>query len=542
MLTAHNLFKSFGIDPLIENISFSVNEGDRIGLIGPNGSGKSTLLKILSGRMRPESGTVSRTPKSLRLGYLTQGFEYDIDRSINELIGRSAGDPEILEAELSKLGGLLAVSPADIQLQDAYDQVVTRMTQYDVARIKSIMRSLGLVDIPSERPISKLSGGQRTRLSLALVLLIEPEILLLDEPTNHLDISMLEWLEEWLRNFEGAALIVSHDRTFLDHTTSKIFDLDPVTNKIREYKGNYTNYLEQYRADREAAYSTYWDQQDEIRRMKQDITKTKQQAKWVEMTTTPRQPGVRRIAKKVASKAKAREKKLARYLDSDERIEKPKTGWQLKLDLDEAKNLGRKVIDFDDVAIGYSDSNPLLHIDNLLVQAGERIAVTGNNGAGKTTLFRSIAGDLKPLNGTIHLGATVNLGYMTQEQELLDPASTPLKSVRSVSKFNTTEARSFLHFFLFEGEAALRSIGDLSFGERARLELALLVASDSNLLLLDEPINHLDIPSRERFEQALSSFQGTILAVVHDRYFIQRFATKIWFVDHGKVTVGYDLS
>ena len=537
MLAAHLLSKGFGIDLLFEDISFAINDGDRIGLIGPNGSGKSTLLQILAGKMTSDSGSVTRSPSTLRIGYLSQGFEYDLDLPMNVLLGQAVGDPEILEVELMRIGKLLAESQGDEMLLDEYDQLVRRMAEFDESRISSIINSLGLADVPSSRPLSKLSGGQRTRLSLAMLLLDNPQILLLDEPTNHLDISMLEWLEEWLIDFKGAALIVSHDRTFLDHTTSQTFDLDPNSHTLRRYKGNYSDYLEQYLAEQEAASAAYKDQLDEVRRMKRDIAKTKEQAKWVETTTTPGQPGIRRIAKKVAAKAKSREKKLARYLDSDDRVDKPKAGWQLKLEFQEAYHLGRKVIEFDEVSIGYSQNDPLLHINYLVVQSGERIAITGKNGAGKSTLIKSIAGELALLAGYIQVGSSVKTGHMAQDQELLDFSSTPLLAVQSVANMNVTETRSFLHFFLFEGDDSLRSIGKLSYGERARLELALLVASGSNLLLLDEPINHLDIPSRERFEQALANYPGTILAVVHDRYFIQRFATRIWIVGEGEVTV-----
>ena len=537
MLAAHLLSKGFGIDLLFEEISFAINDGDRIGLIGPNGSGKSTLLQILAGKMTADSGSVTRSPSTLRIGYLSQGFEYDLDLPMNVLLGQAVGDPEILEVELMRIGKLLAESQGDEMLLDEYDQLVRRMAEFDESQISSIISSLGLADVPSSRPLSKLSGGQRTRLSLAMLLLDNPQILLLDEPTNHLDISMLEWLEEWLIDFKGAALIVSHDRTFLDHTTSQTFDLDPNSHTLRRYKGNYSDYLEQYLAEQEAASAAYKDQLDEVRRMKRDIAKTKQQAKWVETTTTPRQPGIRRIAKKVAVKAKSLEKKLSRYLESDDRVDKPKAGWQLKLEFQEAYHLGRKVIEFDEVSIGYSQNDPLLHINNLVVQSDERIAITGINGAGKSTLIKSIAGELALLEGNIQVGSSVKTGHMAQDQELLDFNSTPLITVQSVSNMNVTETRSFLHFFLFEGDDSLRTIGELSYGERARLELALLVASGSNLLLLDEPINHLDIPSRERFEQALANYPGTILAVVHDRTFIQRFATRIWIVGDGEVTV-----
>jgi ATP-binding cassette subfamily F protein 3 len=368
-------------------------------------------------------------------------------------------------------------------------------------------------------------------------LLSEPQFLLLDEPTNHLDIEMLEWLEAWLNNFSGGALIVSHDRTFLDQTITRILDLDPESHTIHDYAGNYSDYLEQYRKEREKQMAAYKDQVYEIRRLGQDIAQTKEQARWVERTTTPRDPGVRRYAKKVARKAKAREKKLDRYLASDERVEKPTQSWQMKVELDNTARLGRDVLTLADLTVGYPGQEPLLRHLNQHVQAGQRIVLTGPNGAGKTTLLRTIAGRLPSLAGQVRLGASVRLGYMAQEQESLDPTRTPLETIRQAAPMNQTEARSFLHFFLFSGDDALRPNQHLSFGERARLSLAVLVASGCNFLLLDEPINHLDIPSRTRFEEALSHFEGTTLAVVHDRYFIDRFATEVWRVTNQGLAV-----
>ena len=269
--------------------------------------------------------------------------------------------------------------------------------------------------------------------------------------------------------------------------------------------------------------------------MEQDIARTKQQSLRVELSTTPRQPGVRRIAKKVARKALSREKKLERYLESDERVEKPRPSWQLKLDFEAPAHRSRHVLRTQELAVGYPDCPPLLSGINLEIQAGQRIAVTGPNGAGKTTLVRTLAGKLSPVTGSLYMGAAVKLGYMTQEQELLDPALSPLRAVQRVAPFNETEARHFLHFFLFAGDDPLRPSAELSYGERTRLQLALLVAQGCTFLLLDEPINHLDIPSRAHFEQALANFEGTVLAVVHDRYFIERFAQELWTVQDGHV-------
>src|SRR5258706_4408065 len=304
---------------------------------------------------------------------------------------------------------------------------------------------------------------------------------------------------------------------------------------IRAYKGNYSEYLDQFIKEQDKQSAAYRDQEYEIKRMKKDINRTKQQSLRVEMSTTPRTPGVRRIAKKVAKKAVSRARKLDRYLDSDERVEKPKASWQLKLEFEAGDSASKNVLATDYLSIGYDAANPLLSGLNLHIRAGQHIALTGSNGNGKTQLVRTIAGKLFPLAGEIKLGANVRLGYMTQEQELLNPDFSALQTIQTVAPFNETEARNFLHYFLFEDDDPLRPTRELSYGERARLQLGLLVAQGCNFLLLDEPINHLDIPSRARFEEALSSFKGTILAVVHDRYFIERLASDVWLAKDGKI-------
>jgi len=534
MLTAHHIDKSYGFHQILSDISFSVNPGERVGLIGPNGCGKTTLLRILTGEENPDSGQVSFTPCNLRLGYLPQGFGPAPGVTVNQLIKAVTGDIEALETELARLAESLAGDLDQPELQVMYDQVLSkieRLSQIDPGAAPIILNSLALSDLGDDHPAAALSGGQKTRLSLALVLLSDPQLLLLDEPTNHLDIAMLEWLEDWLASFHGAALIVTHDRTFLERTVTRILDLSPETHAIREYSGAYADYLEQVLREHNNLMAAHRDQVAEIRRMRGDIARTKEQARNVEITTTSREPGTRRYAKKVARKAKSREKKLQRYLDSDERLEKPKAGWQIKLEFAQAEHLGKNTLELKYLSVGYPGCQPLLEYLNLYIRAGQRIALTGPNGSGKTTLLRTIAGLLEPQGGELRLGGSVKLGYMSQEQETLDAGKNAVETIQAISPFSLTETRSFLHYFLFSNDDPLRPTSDLSYGERARLMLAQLVALGCNFLLLDEPINHLDIPSRELFEQALSQFEGAVLAVVHDRYFIERFASELWVVE-----------
>jgi ATP-binding cassette subfamily F protein 3 len=531
MLTAHHLTKTFGVETLLDSISFSLNPGERMGLVGPNGCGKTTLLRILAGRDSPDSGVVQLNPPDLRVGYLPQGLDTERVETLGAFLARQTGNPAVLTTQLERLADALAHSPHQPDLLRDYDATLAHLSSAaaNEARAPGLLAAFGLDSLPQDLPVAALSGGQKTRLALAGVLLGDPQLLLLDEPTNHLDIRMLEWLEDWLSEFRGAALLVSHDRAFLDRAVMRILEMDPMTHTAREYTGNYSDYVEEKLAERERQWGAWRDQQEEIRRMKQDIARTKEQSLSVERTTTPRQPGVRRIAKKVARKALAREKKLDRYLVSDERVEKPKLGWQMKLAFEHAPPSGQTVLVAEGLAVGYG-AHILLRDLNLYLRRGARAVLIGPNGAGKTTLLRTVAGQLPPLGGRLRLGAKVRVGYMTQEQEGLDPTLDAYTTLARLVSFSETEVRSFLHYFLFEDDEVFLPVARLSFGERARLVLATLVVQGCNFLLLDEPINHLDIPSRARFEQALSSFEGTVLAVVHDRYFIQQFATEIWEV------------
>jgi len=542
MLTAHHISKTYGIQPILQDISFSISAGDRIGLVGPNGCGKTTLMHILVSEEKPDEGTVVHTRPNLQIGYLAQGMDFDPKQTLREALAVASVSQDQLQADIESLALALANDPDNHQLQEQYDSTLTQLSTVTI-QPESILGPLGLGDFDLDAtPVAHLSGGQKTRLMLARILLEEPHLLLLDEPTNHLDIAMLEWLEGWLARFQGAALIVSHDRAFLDNAVTTIVELDPTTQSIKSYPGNYSEYAEQKIIEIEKQQQAYMDQQQQIAQLRaaaahiRGLTKMRKGGKADPANTDGFAVGFfgNRATKNVAGRAKHIEARIEKIL-TEERVERPRSSWQMKLDFGVDVNLSKDVLTTENLSVGYPNHTPLLENLNLYIRAGQRIALTGENGTGKTTLIRTIAGKLEPQAGTVRLGQTVKLGYMAQEQELLDASLSALKTLQKVASFNETQARHFLHFFLFSGDDPLRPSRELSFGERARLQLALLVAQGCTFLLLDEPINHLDIPSRARFEQALTKFNGSILAVVHDRYFIEQFATEVWAVKDGKV-------
>lgn len=539
MLTAHHLHKTYGIQPILRDISFSISNDERLGLIGPNGCGKTTLLRILAGLEQPDSGTVVSTRLGLRIGYLAQGMDFEDNETLQTALSLQSVSPADLEAEIASLASAMVSNPDDPRIQTRYDSALNQLSALS-SQPSAILGYLGLSEIPLDTSIKFLSGGQKTRLMLARVLLREPHLLLLDEPTNHLDIEMLEWLEGWLNRFQGAALIVSHDRTFLDNTVTAILELDPATHSLKSYVGNYGSYLEQKLMERQKQAQAFQDQQDEIERLRaaathiRGLTKMKKGGKADSGDKFAKGFFGNRATKRTAGRAKHMEARIEKLLTED-RIEKPRSSWQMKLDFGAPAHQSKDVLVAERLSVGYSQDEPVLTELTLHIRAGQRIALTGPNGTGKTTLLRTIAGNLNPLAGDFKLGSTVKLGYMTQEQEFLDPSLNAMQTIRNVAAFNETQARNFLHYFLFKGDDSLRPTRELSFGERARLQLGTLVAQGCTFLLLDEPINHLDIPSRSRFEEALANFKGTILAVVHDRYFIQRFASDVWTVKDGKV-------
>jgi ATP-binding cassette subfamily F protein 3 len=563
MLQVQGLRKSYGAATILNPLSFVINRGERIGLIGPNGVGKSTLLRMIIGQEQPDAGVIVRTPPDLVIGYLPQSFETNLARTVGEVVTAAQAEFHAAEAAFERATEALswvgsteipsssADAPASFdEALGAYDEALARFEAlggYDrQRRAQLVLDGLGLGDVHPETALTTLSGGQKTRLGLATLLLGEPDLLLLDEPTNHLDVEALSWLEGFVREYPGAVLIVSHDREFLDQTATRIFYLDPEKRTIRSYPGSYSDFAEARQHEHELHAEAYKKQQEYIEKVETDIARLKGQALSVELTTTPAQPTIRRYAKKVAKKAKSRERKLERYLDSGDRVEKPRQRWGLKLDFGPPPPGGRAVLRVEDVSFSYdhgrtngtqaSQALPLLSEVTFDIEAGERVALVGPNGAGKTTLLRLIEGRLQPQSGTIRIGANVRLGILSQEHETLDPNRTVLETTLRERPMSETDARNFLHMFLFGGESVFRRIGICSLGERSRLQLALLVLRGCNLLLLDEPLNHLDIDGREHFEEALDAFEGTIIAVAHDRAFLHSFAERILEVRYGHVT------
>ena len=538
MLQVSNVSKSFGDNLILDRVSFTVNPGERAGLIGANGCGKTTLLKIILGELQPDTGSARLSPAEVRVGYLAQALEYEPGQTVGQVMAAALAGLAEAERQMEALSAAMATAQGqDLQrLLGEYDGALAtfeRQGGYNFqSRVDAVLDGLDLRDLSQDTPVDILSGGQKTRLGLARLLLSNPDLLLLDEPTNHLDIEALEWLERFLQGFRGAVLIVSHDRTFLDRTVGAILELDLLTHTVTCYPGTYTDYAQTKQREWEKQWTAYKDQQAFITRLESTLTAKKNYARSIEAGTVDF--ATRKIAMRIAHRAVIQQRRLQRLLDSEERLDKPERTWQMKLQFADTPPSGRDVLVLEGVAMGFGQHD-LFRDVSLTLRAGERIALVGPNSSGKTTLARLILGELAPLAGRVRLGTGVRVGYYAQEQEDLDPDSTPYDLIRTVAPLDQTESRSFLHYFLFAGDDVFVPVGSLSFGERARLALARLVAQGCNFLLLDEPINHLDIPSRTRFEQAMTAFEGTVLAIVHDRYFIDRFASGLWAVERGTV-------
>lgn len=536
MLSVNQISKSYNLDLVLSQVSFTLNRGERMGLVGPNGCGKTTLLRIITRELSPDSGVVRFNPSDLRLGYLPQGLSFSDVQTLGEFLGLDDTGAPLLVQELERLAGELAHAPDQPGIHRAYDRALADLliASQAASRIPEILFGLGLGSYSFSTPLRHFSGGQKTRLALARVLASDPQLLLLDEPTNHLDLEMLDWLESWLVNFPGAVLAVSHDRAFLDAMTTTILEIDLQTHAARQYPGNYSAYLEQKLAERERQWQEYKDQQDEIARLRAAAAAVEEKARFKKGGKGDSGDKFARgffanRTKETIRRARQLEARIDRLL-GDDRIDKPRQSWQMKLEFGQIPSSGQDVLVMDRLSVGYGDLCLLEEI-NLVLRYGARVALTGSNGSGKTTLLRTVMGQIPALGGSLRLGSNVKVGYMTQEQEDLDPRLSAFEILLKYAPVSETEARTFLHKFLFTGDDVFTPSGLLSYGERARLSLACLAAQGCNFLILDEPINHLDIPSRARFEQALTAFDGTVLAVVHDRYFITGFASEIWNVE-----------
>lgn len=532
MLTVSNLSRSFGGHSIISSISFVLNPGERLGLIGPNGAGKSTLLRLIAGLDTPDSGSVSVSPGE-RIGMLRQGFADISDGTLGDLLDGPTGGLAGVSAELERV--LARSDGSDAWLVD-YEAAQTRFDELGgyarVADLETILGAFGLAGRSWSTPLTELSGGEKTRAGLAALIVSHPDYLLLDEPTNHLDVEGQRFLAEMLNGYSGGILLVSHDRRFLDAIATGILALDEEREGIRAFAGGYTTYREQIEHEAEEHAMAYRRQQEDIARIQGDIRAVAGHALATERAT--QNDYLRGRSKKVARTAKVRERKLERLLESGQKLERPERHWTMAAGFGEVAESGRDVAALSGVGVEVGGKVLLDQVD-LLVRAGDRIAVTGPNGAGKTTLLKVIAGELAPATGSVRIGANVRMGWFAQEQETLHPALTPVQLVRLRSEMTEADARTFLHRFLFTARNVTNPVASLSYGERSRLALALLVLDGCNLLLLDEPLNHLDIESREQFEAALSEYGGTLLIVLHDEYAVERIANRLLRIGNGTV-------
>lgn len=512
VLSANNLAKTYGTDVIIDKASFHLNAGDKVGIIGRNGAGKTTLLNMLTGELPCDEGEFF-VSQNTRIGYLKQRDNFSSEGTVLEEIEGIFSGLRELENEIAELSDKVAENPHDTGLINRLDELQHRFDREGGYTYKSemigILNSMAFDESFYNKKISSLSGGERTRLALAALLLEKPDILLLDEPTNHLDIGTLKWLEQYLEAYRGTIMIVSHDRYFLDRTVNRIFEVE--NHKVYSYQGKYSDYAAQKKLRRETELRAYNNQQREIARQEEMIRRMKQR-------------GTEHLAKRAAS----REKRL----DMLERIDRPESEMgKMKINFKENFPSGGDVIMAENLEKSFgrgTEHRELFHGVNLDIKRGERICILGPNGVGKTTLLRVLLGELTPDAGYLKIGHNVAFGYYDQGQLLLSDTNTVLEELKeSYRLYTDTEMRSILGRFLFRGEEVFLPVGSLSGGEKARLSLLKLMLSGANTLILDEPTNHLDIESKEVFEEALMEFPGTVIVVSHDRYFLQRIPTRI---------------
>ncbi len=514
-LSCSNISLSFGTDKLLENISFHAEKNDRIGIVGVNGAGKSTLFKIISGAMQPDSGEVY-IAKGYKLGFLEQNSGLDSSKTIwDELIATYS--------HLIDMEKRLKILEADISTEKDQNRLNSLMKEYSLlsdkfshqggyeynSRVRGVLRGLGFSDNEFDRCIETLSGGQKTRMALAKLLLEEPDILLLDEPTNHLDIEALEWLEDFLKGYTKCVILISHDRYFLDSVTTKTIELENCECTL--YNGNYSYYVKQKEINREIHRKHYEQQQKEIARMEAFI---EQQRRW--------------NREKNIVAAESRQKAIDRM----EKISKPKElPKKINIKFRGGVSSGNDVLFVENLSKSYPGKE-LFNSISFKLRKAENVFLLGPNGCGKSTLLKILSGRLEKNSGVFEYGTNVRLGYYDQEQEELDESCTILEEIcNSNEKLTITDIRTALASFLFMGEEVLKPISILSGGEKSRVALVKLMLSGSNFLILDEPTNHLDINSREVLEDSLRNFEGTILAVSHDRYFINKLASRIIELD-----------
>ena len=523
VLSCNNLNKSFGIDSILENVNFTVNEYDKIGIIGVNGTGKTTLFKIISGIYGYDSGDIY-TSKDCEIVYLEQNTNFYSENTILEEALEVFKDVIEMEKYLRDLEHKISEESSNTnsttleKLMNEYSnklEAFSDMNGYGYkSEAKGVLKGLGFSDEDMDKPISILSGGEKTRVLLGKLLLKKPTLLLLDEPTNHLDSEAIEWLEVFLKQYKGTVILISHDRYFLDQVVNRIFEIH--NKKLKTYNGNYSDFIKASAIEKELELKKFEDQQKDIKKQEESIERLKAFGR-----------------EKHLKRARSKEKALAKVdvLDKPEAYRK-----KAKIEFNPSVTSGNDVLQLRDISMGYGER--ILFKDlNLDIYRGEKVALIGANGIGKSTLFKIIMNEITPLSGDIKFGTNVNVSYFHQEQKTLNLDNTIIDEIWEDNKQLTqTSLRTMLGAFLFEGEEVFKKISTLSGGERARVAILKLILSNANLLLLDEPTNHLDIDSKEVLEEALSSYTGTIFTISHDRYFLNTVVDKVLVLDENGIT------
>lgn len=509
ILQVNQLSKSFGADTILTNIKLEVRSRDRIAVVGRNGAGKSTLLKIIAGKLSYEKGDIIK-PKDLTMGYLDQHSGLDSKLTLKEELLSVFDFLKKMEKEMRAIEEKMAQAGPDKleSLMKTYDRLQQEFKdkggyQYE-AEVRSVMHGLGFAGFDDSVRVQDLSGGQKTRLALGKMLLTKPDLLILDEPTNHLDIDTLTWLEQYLQSYSGAILIVSHDRYFLDKVVTQVYEI--TRSQSKKYIGNYSSYLQLKAEQLERETKLYEKQQDEIAKLQDFVDRNLARA-----STTKR--------------AQSRRKQLERMEIMDKPLGDEKSA-SFRFEI--TRQSGNDVLRVEDLTVSYQDQPPLLRSLDFRITRGESVALVGPNGIGKSTLLKALIQKLQPVSGTIATGSHVSIGYYDQEQAELTSSKRVLDELwDDYPEMNEKDIRTCLGNFLFSGEDVLKPVHALSGGEKARLALAKLMLQKANFLILDEPTNHLDLDSKEVLENALIDYPGTILFVSHDRYFINRIATKV---------------
>ncbi|MEQ52322.1 ATP-binding cassette domain-containing protein [Listeria monocytogenes] len=523
LLQVQQISKFFGAEVILDNIKLEVKTGDRIALVGRNGAGKSTLLKIIAGKMSYDGGTISK-PKSVEIGYLAQNTGLESSKTIWDEMLSVFDSLRKMEVDLRKMELRLG----EPELYNDPEKYQALMTDYDTlqhtfkeiggytyeAEIRSVLNGLRFYPEDYEVEIASLSGGQKTRLALAKLLLAKQDILVLDEPTNHLDIETLAWLETYLQNYHGSLLIVSHDRYFLDKVVNQVYEISRT--KIDHYKGNYSSFVSQKQAKLEQMWKEFDKQQKQIAKLEDFVARN-----IVRASTTKRAQSRRKQLEKMDVLGRPQGDEKAAHF-----------GFQFE------KQTGKDVLMVDQLSIGYAKDKRIASNLTFEMKRQDSLALVGPNGIGKSTLLKTLIRDIPALSGEFHFGAGVKIGYYDQEQAKLTSNKTVLMELwDDYPELNEVNVRTTLGNFLFSDDDVLKNVQSLSGGEKARLALAKLTLLEANVLILDEPTNHLDIESKEVLEAALIDFEGTILFVSHDRYFINRIASKIVELAPEKATV-----